>query len=95
MGFVWENKMSEQRDDTTDGGAPSRTERPSGKYYYDDATGYEVYDPSKDDEEDDLEDEDETKKTQAGRRCVSGVSLVTTPFSSVARWREERACAGE
>lgn len=46
--------MSEQRDDTTDGGAPSpaRSEPEPGSYYYDDATGYEIYDPSKEDEDD-------------------------------------------
>jgi hypothetical protein len=65
MAFVWENKMSEQRDDTTDKGAPSRTERPSGKYYYDDATGYEVYDPSQDDESDDEEQDGETLERRA------------------------------
>lgn len=53
--------MNEQQDDTTDGGAPSRTEHPSGKYYYDDATGYEIYDPSKDDEEDEETDGSESK----------------------------------
>ena len=55
--------MSEQDDDTTDGGSPSRTERPSGEYYYDDATGYEVYDPSKDDE--DNEEETDGAETNA------------------------------
>lgn len=89
--------MSEQRDDTTDGGVPSRTERPSGKYYYDDATGYEVYDPSKDDEEDgDREDDDEARETpEAGKRGVSGVGPVTTPFSLAARWRAGLSCGGE
>ncbi|MBA3766349.1 MAG: hypothetical protein H0W99_05045 [Acidobacteria bacterium] len=86
--------MSEQRDDTTDEGAPSpgSAPQPRPSYYYDDATGYEVYDPSKDDEED---DDDEAKETQAGRQGVSGISLVTTPFSSVARPRAALACAGE
>jgi hypothetical protein len=58
MAFVWENKMSEHRDDTTDGGAPSPTHSPlpsRHSYYDDDATGYEVYDPSKDDEDDEEE----------------------------------------
>ncbi|MBA3806043.1 MAG: hypothetical protein H0X14_10075 [Acidobacteria bacterium] len=88
--------MDEHRDDTTDGGVPSRTERPSGKYYYDDATGYEVYDPSKDHEDDDREDDDEAKEeAQAGKRGVSGVGPVTTPFSLAARWRARLACAGE
>lgn len=60
--------MSEQRDDTTDGGAPSpaRSEpEPAGSYYYDDATGYEIYDPSKDDEED--ADEPADREDEASR----------------------------
>ena len=47
--------MSEQRDDTTDGATPSpaRSEpETAGSYYYDDATGYEIYNPSDEDEED-------------------------------------------
>jgi hypothetical protein len=49
-----ENEMSKQRDDTTDENEPSGEERDRrpGSYYYDDSTGYEVYDPEKDDEED-------------------------------------------
>jgi hypothetical protein len=50
--------MNEQRDDTTERDAPSparREPQPSHSYYYDDATGYEIYDPSAEDE-----DEDET-----------------------------------
>jgi hypothetical protein len=50
--------MSEPQDDTTDGGAPSPTRsppQPRHSYYDDDATGYEVYDPSKDDEDDEEE----------------------------------------
>lgn len=47
--------MSEQTDDTTEWDEPSRKEREPqpGSYYYDDATGYEIYDPAKDDEEED------------------------------------------
>ena len=51
--------MSEQRDDTTEQEEPSgeKSERPEpGSYYYDDSTGYEIYDPEKDDEEEDIED---------------------------------------
>jgi hypothetical protein len=47
--------MSKQRDDTTDENESSgegREEKP-GSYYYDDSTGYEIYDPEKDAEEDD------------------------------------------
>ena len=53
--------MSEQRDNTTNGGEPSpaRSEpRQPGSYYDDDATGYEVYDPSKDDDEE-IDERDE------------------------------------
>ena len=46
--------MSERRDDTTEPVDPSgeEPERKPGSYYYDDSTGYEIYDPDKDDEED-------------------------------------------
>ena len=59
--------MSEQGDDTTERGAPSPagSEPEQGSYYYDDATGYEIYDPSKENEgEDDepAEDEDEVSR---------------------------------
>jgi hypothetical protein len=45
--------MSERRDDTTEPSerdAPPERERKPQNYYYDDGTGYEVYDPAKDDE---------------------------------------------
>jgi hypothetical protein len=52
--------MSERRDDTTerdqsspvkDESSPVNSERqPGSSYYDDDATGYEVYDPAKEDE---------------------------------------------
>jgi hypothetical protein len=51
--------MSERRNDTTEPterDAPPERERRPQNYYYDDGTGYEVYDPSKDD---DLETGDE------------------------------------
>jgi hypothetical protein len=42
--------VNEQRDDTT---KPEAESRPApGRYYYDDATGYEVFDPADDEEED-------------------------------------------
>jgi hypothetical protein len=46
--------MSERRDDTTEQDEPSgdERERPTISYYYDDATGYEIYNPEEDDEED-------------------------------------------
>jgi hypothetical protein len=46
--------MSERRDDTTqpgEPGAPPEREREPQNYYYDDGTGYEVYNPDEDDEE--------------------------------------------
>ena len=54
--------MNERRDDTTKPAGESRPAREGGGYYYDDATGYEVYSPEDDkndaeDEEDDAEDE--------------------------------------
>lgn len=49
--------MSKQRDDTPEEIDPSvEEEKPApmpGSYYYDDSTGYEIYDPEKDDEEGD------------------------------------------
>ena len=52
--------MSKQRDDTPEEIDPSGEEAPPGQkprsYYYDDSTGYEVYDPEKKDDE---EEEDE------------------------------------
>jgi ribosomal 30S subunit maturation factor RimM len=47
--------MSKQRDDTPEeihpSGEEEEPERKPGSYYYDDSTGYEVYDPEKEDEE--------------------------------------------
>ena len=45
--------MSQRRDDTTDAPerARARRERAPGDYYYDDATGYEIYDPAQDEDE--------------------------------------------
>lgn len=54
-----ENQMSKHKDDTTEQNEPSgeERERKPGSYYYDDSTGYEIYDPEKDeDEESDEED---------------------------------------
>lgn len=50
--------MSEHEDDTTERDAPSparEEEKPRHSYYYDDATGYEIYDPAREDD-----DEEET-----------------------------------
>ena len=46
-------KVNERRDDTTEPGEESRPA--PGAYYYDDATGYEVFDPS-------VEEEDEEER---------------------------------
>jgi hypothetical protein len=47
-----ENEMGERpRDDTTDPAPESQPARGRGGYYYDDATGYEVYRPEEDEEE--------------------------------------------
>lgn len=43
--------MNERRDDTTKPEAESRSVRERGRYYYDDATGYETYRPEEDEEE--------------------------------------------
>ena len=48
--------MNERRDDTTKPDAESRPAPGAGRYYYDDATGYEIYSPEAEDEE---EPEDE------------------------------------
>jgi hypothetical protein len=53
--------VTERRDDTTNGGAESRPARERGGYYYDDATGYETYEP-----EDEEKDEDGKVKTEVG-----------------------------
>ena len=43
--------MNERRDDTTE---PDGESRPApGSYYYDDATGYEVFAPEEEEEEED------------------------------------------
>lgn len=44
--------MTERRDDTTKPADESRPARGPGRYYYDDATGYETYRPGEDDEDD-------------------------------------------
>lgn len=63
--------MSEHGDDTTESGAPSpvpSNPAPAGSYYYDDATGYEVYDPSKEEEDDDGEDDVDVKEGERAAR---------------------------
>jgi len=48
--------VNERRDDTTKPGDESRPEGGRGRYYYDDATGYETYRPGEDEEEEEPED---------------------------------------
>lgn len=50
--------MNERRDDTTKPADESRPARVPGGYYYDDATGYEIYSPET--EEDEAEGESGT-----------------------------------
>ena len=54
--------MSEQTDDTTERDEPSRPEQEPkpGSYYYDDSTGYEIYDSAKDNGNEDEDDESES-----------------------------------
>ena len=54
--------MNERRDDTTKPEAESRPARGPGRYYDDDATGYETYRPEEDGEE---EPEDEGRAEEA------------------------------
>ncbi|MET0626315.1 MAG: hypothetical protein ABW250_25505 [Pyrinomonadaceae bacterium] len=49
--------MTERRDDTTKPADESRPAREPGRYYYDDATGYETYTPGDDGEDEEPEDE--------------------------------------
>ena len=55
--IVMETQMSERRDDTTKEDESSQPESESheseqdSSYYYDDATGYEVYNPEEDEED--------------------------------------------
>ena len=50
--------MNERRDDTTKPEAESRPAPAAGRYYYDDATGYETYRPEEEEPEDDAPEED-------------------------------------
>jgi hypothetical protein len=52
-------KVNERPDDTTKPEAESRPARAPGRYYYDDATGYETYSPKDEEEDDDVAREDE------------------------------------
>jgi hypothetical protein len=50
-------KVNERRDDTTKPEAESRPARERGRYYYDDATGYEPYQPEEEEEDEERADE--------------------------------------
>ena len=56
--------MNERRDDTTKPAGESRPAREPGGYYYDDATGYEVYSPEDEEEGEEGEDEDESRSDE-------------------------------
>lgn len=60
--------MSQRRDDTTEPHAhsPAERERTRGSYYDDDATGYEPYDPTQDNDDD---NEDAGAQPVAPARC--------------------------
>jgi hypothetical protein len=59
LSFKGDEKVNEQREDTT---KPDAESRPApGRYYYDDATGYEVFDPA-----DDADDGEGEEKEDAG-----------------------------
>ena len=51
-------KVNERRDDTTKPEAESRPAPAAGRYYYDDATGYETYRPEEEEPEDDAPEKD-------------------------------------
>ena len=51
-------KVNERRDDTTKPEAESRPAPADGRYYYDDATGYETYRPEDEEPEDDAPGDD-------------------------------------
>lgn len=55
--------MNERRDDTTKPEAESRPAPADGRYYYDDATGYETYRPEEDEEEPEDESSPEADRT--------------------------------
>jgi hypothetical protein len=52
-------KVNERRDDTTKPGDESRPEPGAGRYYYDDATGYETYCPEEDEPEDEVPEDEQ------------------------------------
>jgi hypothetical protein len=51
-------KVNERRDDTTKPEAESRPAPAAGRYYYDDATGYETYRPEEEGPEDEAPEDE-------------------------------------
>ncbi len=62
--------MAERKDNTTEPEEPSQSERTPSSYYYDDSTGYEPYDPEKDEEEEEVRDQ--RSEVRGQRSVVSG-----------------------
>ena len=56
--------MTERRDDTTNEGTESRPARERGGYYYDDATGYEIYKPEDEEKDEGGRMKDEVSSEQ-------------------------------
>lgn len=56
------------RDEATKGESKPERERRPFSYYYDDGTGYELFDPSKEDDEDEasVDEDDETRLEDEG-----------------------------
>jgi len=68
--------VNERRDDTTKPGGESRPARDErGRYYYDDATGYETYRPEEDEPEDEVPEG--AARTEGGR--TAGPPLTPPP----------------
>jgi hypothetical protein len=63
-------KVNERRDDTTKPDEASRPARGAGRYYYDDATGYETYEPEETEANEADEDEtEEARDEESARPC--------------------------
>lgn len=71
--------MNERRDGTTEPGADSP--RAPGAYYYDDATGYEVFDPARPDEEGDEGGDGAGRREDPGAPAREGSGASAGPFS--------------
>ena len=59
--------MNERRDDTTKPETESPRARKEGSYYYDDATGYEIYKPGEDEDEEGGKEKGEAGTKDDGR----------------------------